>query len=1145
MTGLATGAIRRVMAANRGEIAIRIFRAATELNMETVAIYSKEDIRSVHRYKADESYMLSPDKGPVAAYLAVDDVVRIAKEQKVDAIHPGYGFLSESVHLATACEHAGIRFVGPTSKQLQALGDKTQARAAAINAGLPVVGGSPPLNSLEDAHAFLEGPEGFGYPVIIKAAMGGGGRGIRIARNKEEFNQNFERCRSEALVRIGRVCGCGCVCFLCLCVLVCLCVWVVEIAPAPHLPSDVRQQLCQDAVAIGRSLNYRNAGTVEFLVDTSDGRHYFMEVNPRIQVEHTVTEMVTGIDLVQSQLMIAGGATLQDLELKQDTIATRGYSIQARITTEDPLNDFAPDTGRIQTWRPAVGFGIRLDGGTLHDGAEVLPFYDSMLIKVTSHAMKYEDAVHKLSRALIESRIRGVRTNVPFILNVLRHPTFLGGGVTTRFIEEHPELMEFPERQNRAGKLLNYLGDLVVNGRSVVGATGPDPEPVEIIMPSTHYERPCEEGFRNILTRDGPKAFAKAVREHRGHLLMDTTWRDAHQSLLATRLRTKDILTIAPATSHILKGLYSIENWGGATFDVAMRFLHECPWERLEQMRELVPNIPFQMLLRGANAVGYKAYPDNVIYEFCRTAHKYGMDVFRVFDSLNDMENLRVGIDAAGSAGGVVEGTLCYTGDLTNPAKTKYTLDYYLKLAEELVNLGSHVLCIKDMAGVLKPDAATQLVSALRSEHPDVPIHVHTHDTSGLSAFSMIAALNAGADVVDAATDSMSGMTSQPSMGAIVSHFMRGSESLCGINPVELNELNEYWESTRLLYSPFESGQKSGSADVFVHEIPGGQYTNLFFQATSLGLSSQWRSIKHAYAAANRICGDIVKVTPSSKVVGDLAQFMVQNHLTEQNVYDRAETLNFPTSVVEYFQGYLGTPPGGLPEPLRTRIVKDKPLITGRPGATMEPLDLEALRLDLHAKFSPEGVKKNPALASKYITDKDLMSAAMYPKEYEDYRKFKEQFGDVSKLPTREFIAPMQPGQEVTVDLQKGKTVLIKYLADGPVDKEKNEKQVFFDVNGVPRAVSIKSKASGPVKEAKKADPGNKGSLGAPMPGAVVEVHVGVGDKVKANQSLVVLNAMKMETVVAAPFAGVVTAVEVSQGDTISGGDLLLEIQPE
>eukprot|EP00043_Microstomoeca_roanoka_P029138 m.20964 g.20964 ORF g.20964 m.20964 type:complete len:1169 (-) comp8995_c2_seq1:100-3606(-) len=1157
--------IKRVMAANRGEIAIRIFRAATELEMETVAIYSKEDIRAVHRYKADEAYMLNPEKGPVAAYLSIDDIIKIAKEHDVHAIHPGYGFLSESVQLAAACEKNGIKFVGPTSQHLHRLGDKTEARTTAINAGLQVVGGTPPVASVEEARSYIEGPGGFSYPVIIKAAMGGGGRGIRIARDAEEFAVNFKRCQSEALAAFGdgtvfvekyierprhievQILGDGqdvVHLFERDCSVQRRHQKVVEIAPAPFLPSEIRDRLCQDAVAIGKSINYVNAGTVEFLVDTADGKHYFMEVNPRIQVEHTVTEQVTGVDLVQSQLMIAGGATLKDLNLNQNTVSTRGYAIQARITTEDPLKEFAPDIGRIQTWRPALGYGIRLDGGSIHDGAEVLPYYDSMLVKITASAMKYEDTVHKLSRALVESRIRGVRTNIPFVLNVLRHPEFLAGNVTTRFIEQHPELMRFPERRNRAGKLLNYLGDLIVNGRSVVGAVGPDPEPVEIIMPSKPYETSCQEGFKNILDKEGPKAFAKAVREHKGHLLMDTTWRDAHQSLLATRLRTKDILTIAPATSHILKGLYSIENWGGATFDVALRFLHECPWERLQQMRELVPNVPFQMLLRGANAVGYKAYPDNVIFEFCKVAHKYGMDVFRVFDSLNDVENLRIGIDAAGSAGGVVEGTLCYSGDLSSPKNTKYTLDYYLKLAQQLIDLDVHVLCIKDMAGVLKPKAAEMLVGALRREHPTVPIHVHTHDTSGLGVFSMVSALNAGADVVDAAMDSMSGMTSQPSMGAIVSHFMQGSESLCGVDPRELNELNEYWESTRLLYSPFESGQKSGSADVFMHEIPGGQYTNLFFQATSLGLSSEWRAIKKAYTAANRLCGDIVKVTPSSKVVGDLAQFMVQNNLSEQDVIDKAEYLNFPTSVIEYFQGYLGSPLGGFPEPLRSRVVKDKPLISGRPGAHMPAMDLEQLRLELHRKHSPEGVRNDDAAAAIYVSDADVMSAAMYPKEFDDYKRFQATFGDVSKLPTREFIAPMKAGGDVTVDIQKGKTLLIKHVTTGPVDPTSNERQVYFDVNGVTRVIPIKSKASGPVKESRKADPSKPGSLGAPMPGAVVEVHVGVGDKVKANQPLIVLNAMKMETVVVAPHDGIVTLVEVGVGDTIAGGDLLLEVQP-
>eukprot|EP00045_Choanoeca_perplexa_P013181 m.147638 g.147638 ORF g.147638 m.147638 type:complete len:1190 (-) comp16268_c0_seq1:15-3584(-) len=1159
--------IKKVMAANRGEIAIRIFRACTELQKETLAVYSKEDIRAVHRYKADEAYLLAANKGPVAAYLSIEDIIKLAVQHNVDAIHPGYGFLSESVEFSRACEEAGIIFVGPSSSQLSHFGDKTHARQLAIDNDLPVVPATPgAVETAEEARHYINTVPGFDYPVIVKASFGGGGRGMRVVQKEEDLDEAFQRCSSEALSAFGngavfvekfvprprhievQVVGDGTDVvhlFERDCSVQRRHQKVVEIAPAPMLDPAVRQAVCDDAVRLAKSINYTNAGTVEFLLDPSTNQHYFMEVNPRIQVEHTVTEQVTGTDLVQTQLRIAAGETLAEMGLTQESISTRGFAIQCRITTEDPLNDFAPDTGRIDVWRPAGGFGLRLDGGSLHPGARVLPYYDSMLMKITGTDKTLEAAASKLTRALVESRIRGVKTNIPFLLNVLRHPGFLDGTATTRFIEEHPELMEFPIRRNRANKLLHYLADIIVNGVSVVGAVRPV-EPVQVIMPSSIPSEPQKRGWRNLLTQQGPAAFAKEVRNHDKPLLMDTTWRDAHQSLLATRVRTTDITTIAPYTSQAFQGLYSIENWGGATFDVAMRFLHECPWDRLDQMRELVPNIPFQMLLRGANAVGYTTYPDNVIFRFCETAHKHGMDIFRVFDSLNYVDNLLLGIDAAGAAGGVVEGTICYTGDLTDPSKGKYTLDYYLEMAQKLSQAGIHVLCIKDMAGLLKPKAATMLVSALRREYPDMPIHVHTHDTSGLGVASMVAALDAGADIVDTAADSMSGMTSQPSMGAIVSHYA-GSSKDCGFDLRAMGEINEYWESLRGLYAPFESGQKSGSFDVFRHEIPGGQYTNLHFQANSLGLSSQWRDIKQAYEAANKLCGDIIKVTPSSKVVGDLAQFMVSNHLTADDVLARAETLSFPRSVVEFFQGGIGTPLGGFPEPLRSKITRGEGHIEGRPGASMAPLDLEALRLDIHHKHSPEGLRENNSLAAQCVSDADLMSSAMYPKEFDEYKTFVDEYGDVSKLPTRDFIEPMEPGDEVTIDLESGKTLLVKYLAQGQLNEE-GQRQVFFDVNGLPRSIFVADKTSSMgqhLVERAKADASQPGSLGASMPGAVVDVQVRVGDVVKANQPCVVLNAMKMETVVAAPFAGIVREVSVVTGDTVKAQDLLVLIEKQ
>eukprot|EP00051_Salpingoeca_urceolata_P005548 m.74266 g.74266 ORF g.74266 m.74266 type:complete len:1183 (-) comp14420_c0_seq2:68-3616(-) len=1150
--------IKKLLAANRSEIAIRIFRAASELNIKTVAIFSKEDIRSVHRYKADEAYMIGKDLSPVGAYLAAEEIVQLAKELDVDAIHPGYGFLSENVRFAQLCEENDISFIGPKSTQLARFGDKTEARNLAIEAGLPVVQGSGPVATYEEAREFVEGPDGCGYPVIVKAAHGGGGKGMRVVREASRLESSLQNASSEAKTAFGdgtvfveryvdsprhievQILGDGNDVVHLYdrdCSVQRRHQKVVELAPAANIDPAVRVKLLEDAKSLTRLANYRSAGTVEYLYEPSTGQYFFMELNPRIQVEHTVTEQVTGVDLVQSQIRIAGGKSLEDLGLNQDSISVRGAAIQCRITTEDPQQDFRPDTGRISVWRPADGMGIRLDG-VAYAGFLVTPFYDSMLMKVTANALTFQDAADKITRALNEFRIRGLKTNIPFMLNVVSHPEFRNGNPTTSFIADNPGLMDFTLRQNRASKLLNYLGDIVVNGRNVVGATGPDPPDVTPPMPECVPAGSCETGWRNILLKEGPAGFVKAVREHPKVLFTDTTWRDAHQSLLATRMRTHDMKTIAPATSHILQDCYSIENWGGATFDVAMRFLHECPWERLGQLREQVPNVPFQMLFRGANAVGYTSYPDNAIYKFCDLAHEHGMDVFRVFDSLNYIDNLRLGIDAAGQAGGVVEGCLCYTGDVANPGKSKYNLEYYMNLAEQLVSAGAHVLCVKDMAGLLKPEAATLLIGSLRQAYPDVPIHVHTHDTGGLGVTSMIACFKAGADVVDGAMDSMSGMTSQPSLGAMVSHF-EGSEVASDIKPTQLRELNEYWESTRQIYAPFESGQKTGSSDVYWHEIPGGQFTNLYFQANQLGLSGQWREIKKAYAAANQLLGDIVKVTPSSKVVGDLAQFMVQNQLSAEDVLEQAESLSFPTSVVDYFQGNLGQPPNGFPEPLRARVLKGKPTVSGRPGADLDPLDFEAIRKDIAKKFHSGRTED--------VSDTDVMSSCMYPKEYNEYRTFQDQFGDVSQLPTLQFLKPLENNEEFFLEIEKGKLLAIKFLAKGPLLVD-GTREVFFLLNGVQRSLFVEDKAaakSGQVAAKRpKADSNNELSVGAPMPGAVVDVLVKTGDMVKSGQPCVVLNAMKMETVVVAPTAGTVRTVIVTPGEEIAGNDLLFELDP-
>jgi pyruvate carboxylase len=928
----------------------------------------------------------------------------------------------------------------------------------------------------------------------------------------------------------------------------------------------------RDAVQLCRSAGYENAGTVEFLLDTHTGKYYFIEVNPRVQVEHTVTEEVTGVDIVQTQIKIAAGMTLPQLGLTQESIHVNGYAVQCRITTEDPARGFQPDSGIISVYRSATGNGIRLDDGPGYSGAPITPHYDSLLVKVTARAASFDNAVAKLTRALREHRIRGVTTNIPFLLNMLRHPAFLRGAVTTRFIEEHPEVLRAQaDTQNRGEKVLRYLSNVAVNGPDpALGATGTpsllespvipalplpasDPRVLAVKTPlakalatgnaSAAIAAPVRKPYlRDVFIKQGPKAFAKAVRAHPRTLLMDTTWRDAHQSLLATRVRTVDLLNIAPATREALAPAYALENWGGATFDVAMRFLRECPWDRLDAMREQVPDIPFQMLLRGANAVGYTSYPDNAVHKFCDVAVRHGMDVFRVFDSLNYIDNLKLGIDAVGAAGGVVEAAVCYTGDVfsgevgARGADYKYKLDYYLALARQLVESGTHVLAIKDMAGLLTPQSARMLVGALRKEFPDLPIHVHTHDTAGTGVASMVAAIEAGADVVDTATDAVSGSTSQPSMGALVA-ALAGTPHATDLDPKQLNAINDYWEECRQVYSPFESGQLTGSADVYQHEIPGGQFTNLLFQSKQLGLAGQFALIKHAYTAANRILGDIIKVTPSSKVVGDLAQFMVANRLSEQQVLDQAETLSFPQSVVEFLQGTLGIPHGGFPEPFRSRVLRGRKLpngkdcFVGRPGAELPDTDFPKVERALRERYG------------ETVREVDTLSYVMYPAVFDDWMKFTNRFGDVSVLPTHEFVSPMKIGQEIQFPIQKGKTLFIRLKAISEVD-DTGHREVIWELNGEHRVVRVADHLAGvKVTTRSKADKNDVRHVGAPMPGVVIDVRVAPGKVVKAGQPLCVLSAMKMETVVAAPRAGTVKEVSIAAGDTLEAGDLVVVIE--
>uniref|UniRef100_A0A8C5I812 Pyruvate carboxylase n=1 Tax=Gouania willdenowi TaxID=441366 RepID=A0A8C5I812_GOUWI len=1133
-----------------GEIAIRVFRACTELGIRTVAVYSEQDTGQMHRQKADEAYLIGKGLPPVAAYLHIPDIISVAKDNNVDAIHPGYGFLSERADFAQACSDAGIMFVGPSPDTVRKMGDKVEARSLAISAGVPVVPGTAaPIASLQEAQAFAQS---YGFPIIFKAAYGGGGRGMRVVKEYEELEENYQRAYSEALTAFGngslfvekfiekprhievQILGdkYGNVVHLYErdCSIQRRHQKVVEIAPAFQLDPHLRDRLHADAVSLAKLVGYENAGTVEFLVD-KHGKHYFIEVNSRLQVEHTVTEEITDVDLVHAQLRVCEGRSLPELGLKQDKIRVNGCAIQCRVTTEDPARGFQPDTGRIEVFRSGEGMGIRLDSASAFQGAVISPHYDSLLVKVIASGKDLQTAATKMSRALAEFRVRGVKTNIPFLQNVFSNHQFLHSTVDTQFIDENQELFNLKPTQNRAQKLLHYLGHVMVNGPTTPIPVKAKPSSIDPVIPAVTLGEP-PVGFRDILLRDGPEGFAKAVRAQQGLLLMDTTFRDAHQSLLATRVRTHDLKKISPFVSHNFSNLFSLENWGGATFDVAMRFLYECPWKRLQELRALIPNVPFQMLLRGANAVGYTNYPDNAVFKFCEVAKENGMDIFRVFDSLNYVPNMLLGMEAAGAAGGVVEAGISYTGDVSDPMRQKYSLDYYIKLADELVKAGTHILCIKDMAGLLKPEASKLLIGALRDRFPDLPIHVHTHDTAGAGVAAMLACAEAGADVVDVAVDSMAGMTSQPSMGAIVA-CTKGTKLDTGIALDKVFDYSEYWEVTRGLYAPFDctATMKSGNADVYENEIPGGQYTNLHFQAHSMGLGNKFKEVKKAYTEANKLLGDLIKVTPSSKIVGDLAQFMVQNDLTRAEVEERADELSFPLSVVEFLQGYIGIPHGGFPEPLRSKVLKSLPRVEGRPGASLPPMDFKVLEESLRAAHGEE------------ITPEDVMSAAMYPKVFQEYKEFTGNFGPVDCLNTRLFLDGPKIAEEFEVELERGKILHIKALALGDLNMA-GQREVFFELNGQLRSVLVKDTVA--MKEMKfhpKAQKSIKGQVGAPMPGKVIEVKVEVGSKVEKGQPLCVLSAMKMETVVNSPMAGTIKAVHVTPDASLEGDDLILEIE--
>ncbi|MCS7026382.1 MAG: pyruvate carboxylase [Bryobacteraceae bacterium] len=1145
--------MNKLLALNRGEIAIRIFRAANELQIRTVAIYSKEDRLSLHRFKADEAYLVGEGKGPIQAYLDIEGILALAQEKGVDAIHPGYGFLSENAELARACQKAGITFIGPSPELLELLGDKRAARQLAARAGIPTVPGTEePLNQVDAA---IAAAEKIGFPLIIKAAFGGGGRGMRVVEKAADLAAKFEEARLEAGNAFGndavfleryirrarhievQILGDRHGNILHLyerdCSVQRRHQKVVEVAPAVHLKDSVRHALAEAAVQLARAANYYNAGTVEFLVDVDTNEWFFIEVNPRVQVEHTVTELVTGIDIVRAQIQVAQGLPLFGPEMglpKQSEVPLHGYALQCRVTTEDPSNNFIPDYGRIHTYRSPAGFGIRLDGASAYGGAVITPYYDSLLVKISAWGRRFTDACQRMDRALREFRIRGVKTNIPFLENVVNHPKFQRGEVTTSFLEDHKELFRFQPRRDRATRLLTYLGEVIVNGNPEV-AKKPRPANLREAPVPPHQSGAPQPGTKQLLEKLGPEEFAKWTRQQKKLLLTDTTFRDAHQSLMATRVRTYDMLRIANYVAHNLHNLYSLEMWGGATFDVALRFLHEDPWMRLAKLRQAIPNICFQMLLRASNAVGYTAYADNVVREFILEAAKQGIDIFRIFDSLNWLPNMKVPMETVRQTKSICEAAICYTGDILDPKRDKYPLTYYVKMAKELEKMGAHILAIKDMAGLCKPYAAEKLVRALREEI-SLPVHFHTHDTSGINASSILKAADAGVDVADGAVASMSGTTSQPNLNSLVAALAH-TERDTGVNVEALNVCSDYWETVRTYYLPFDSAPKSGTAEVYLHEMPGGQYTNLKEQAASMGLADKWPQIARMYADVNMAFGDIVKVTPSSKVVGDLALFLVSHGMSIQQFLNLGpnHSLTLPNSVVEMISGDLGEPEGGWPEKVVEVVLKGGKPRQGRPGAHLKPVDLKEAALQLEKKIGHEP------------SSTDLMSYLMYPDVFVKFAKNRQAWGDLDILPTPQFFYGMEKGSEITVDIEPGKTLIIKFLAVSDPHPE-GHRTVFFELNGQPREVNIRDQSL-QVKTAarEKADPSKPGQVGAPIPGVISSIAVEPQQPVAKGDRLLVMDAMKMQTTVYAPVTGVVKKLFVQVGQSVEPKDLLVLIE--
>ncbi|WP_282602966.1 pyruvate carboxylase [Paracoccus sp. PARArs4] len=1141
----------KILVANRGEIAIRVMRAANELGKRTVAVYAEEDKLGLHRFKADEAYRIGEGLGPVAAYLSIPEIIRVAKESGADAIHPGYGLLSENPEFVDACAAAGITFIGPRAETMRALGDKASARRVAIKAGVPVIPATEVLG--DDFDAIKAEAAEIGYPLMLKASWGGGGRGMRPINGPEELVEKVREGRREAEAAFGN--GEGYLEKMILrarhvevqllgdthgglyhlferdCTVQRRNQKVVERAPAPYLTEEQRAEVCGLALKIGQAVGYECAGTVEFLMDMDSGQFYFIEVNPRVQVEHTVTEEVTGIDIVQSQIRIMEGETLAQAtgHSSQDQITLSGHALQCRVTTEDPQNNFIPDYGRITAYRSATGMGIRLDGGTAYSGGVITRFYDSLLVKVTAWAQTPDQAIKRMDRALREFRVRGVSTNIDFVINLLKHPTFLDDTYTTKFIDTTDDLFDFKKRQDRATKILTYLADISVNGHPETAGRALPPAQARPPVPPLPKAAPAQ-GTRQMLESQGAQAVADWMAAQKQLLITDTTMRDGHQSLLATRMRSIDMIRVAPSYAANLPQLFSVECWGGATFDVAYRFLQECPWQRLRDIREKMPNLMTQMLLRASNGVGYTNYPDNVVQFFVRQAAETGVDVFRVFDSLNWVENMRVAMDAVIDSGKICEGTVCYTGNMLDPDRAKYDLKYYVGMAQQLKDAGAHVLGLKDMAGLLKPAAARTLIKTLKEE-VGLPIHFHTHDTSGMGGATILAAADAGVDAVDCAMDALSGNTSQPTMGSVVEALAQTDRDT-GLDIEAIRGISNYWERVRESYAAFESGLQSPASEVYLHEMPGGQFTNLKAQARSMGLEDRWHEVAQSYADVNRMFGDIVKVTPSSKVVGDMALMMVAQGMTPEQVVDPSVDVSFPDSVVDMMRGNLGQPPGGWPEALQKKILKGETPITDRPGAHLEPVDLEAVR----AKLSAE-------LGDIEIDDEDLNGYLMYPKVFTDYMQRHETYGPVRTLPTRSFFYGMEPGQEISVEIDPGKTLEVRLLTIGETD-DKGEVKVFFELNGQPRQVRIPNRKAGGGSAARpKADPSNDGHVGAPMPGVVASVAVTQGQTVAQGDLILTIEAMKMETGIHADQDGTVKAIHVTPGAQIDAKDLLVEIE--